>query len=422
MLARFFSYFVFTTLFFMNTYLLHSTFLEVKPSGRKRKSWFFLYLCTFLMMYINAQINLIDEVYPRIILLFLLLCSYYSIFSLFFCGAWYRKLFLCFLMQFLFTLTESVLWLILISIKSTEEIAKLLQTDWYSGELALFLILLIVFLMNRKSKKHHSLPAHVAFLYIAIVLVCFTISSYVLFSTDKFLVSSHMILLIMYYFSFKVIEKVHEQNYQHQLNEKKLVLENQYYQKVEQHQEEVRMLKHDMKNQLLGIQAYYQEQQYEKLEELLATLVQKSENYEKTFFTSNKLVNLIVADKIGLAKEKGIDYSVEIVIPSELAIADNDLINVLSNILDNAIEACGYCEDGAFIFLEVFLKRHCLFVQCKNSTDGLHHSLDTRKNSGNHGLGLKSMRAVADNYNGELTYKWEDKQFSIEVLLFEDHI
>ncbi|WP_429963021.1 sensor histidine kinase [Enterococcus sp. AZ072] len=286
----------------------------------------------------------------------------------------------------------------------------------------MLLILPIVFLMNRKSKRHHSLPAHVAFLYIAIVLVCFTISSYVLFSTDKFLVSSHMILLIMYYFSFKVIEKVHEQNYQHQLNEKKLVLENQYYQKVEQHQEEVRMLKHDMKNQLLGIQAYYQEQQYEKLGGLLTTLVQKSVTYEKTFFTSNKLVNLIVADKIGLAKEREIDCSVEIVIPSELAIADNDLINVLSNILDNAIEACGYCEDGAFIFLEVFLKRHCLFVHCKNSTDGLHHSLDTRKKSGDHGLGLKSMRAVVDNYNGELTYKWEDKQFSIEVLLFEDHI
>lgn len=60
--------------------------------------------------------------------------------------------------------------------------------------------------------------------------------------------------------------------------------------------------------------------------------------------TNNVIVNTILNEKYNEMMDKGIIFVFRINDLSSIKIEDEDLVVILSNLLDNAIEACQKCE------------------------------------------------------------------------------
>lgn len=101
-----------------------------------------------------------------------------------------------------------------------------------------------------------------------------------------------------------------------------------------------------------------------------------------------------------------------------------DLVTILGNALDNAIEATSALDDEEQRLVRVAIYRQGAFVMIKveNVFRGSLHMVDglpqtTKASSLHHGYGLKNMRETAEKYGGSLTASREDDWFVLRILL-----
>ena len=62
-------------------------------------------------------------------------------------------------------------------------------------------------------------------------------------------------------------------------------------------------------------------------------------------FCENQIADVVLSSKAGEAAGRGIRFTVSAPLPPELPVEDVDLMSLLSNLLDNALEAAGQAED-----------------------------------------------------------------------------
>ena len=103
-----------------------------------------------------------------------------------------------------------------------------------------------------------------------------------------------------------------------------------------------------------------------------------------------------------------------------------DICALFGNLLDNAIEATQQIasQDNKLITLSVKQKNNFVVVECINCCEqqvAIHAGEDlpktTKNDKQNHGFGLKSIRRIAEKYNGSMTFTQEKNWVTIKVLL-----
>ena len=138
------------------------------------------------------------------------------------------------------------------------------------------------------------------------------------------------------------------------------------------------------------------------------------EEASNKLFTGSPIVNSLLSRCYDNAKEKRIEIDIFVENGLNLDfIQDVDKISMFGNLLDNAIEAAAECEEGnRKINIKMFMgSKHILVFQIENTwtkelrTDG-EKLLSTKKDSGNHGLGIGISRELAQKYGG--TLEWEE--------------
>jgi sensor histidine kinase YesM len=126
-----------------------------------------------------------------------------------------------------------------------------------------------------------------------------------------------------------------------------------------------------------------------------------------------------------LAAEQDIGFTVQAELGRNIGIVDSDLCSVLSNLLENAVEACKRMSSGErFINITIAQKKSTLSIYLENSVDK-----DTIRNRGSRfysakepgriGYGLSSVGAIAGRYNGEAAFVFDETRnvFISTVLL-----
>lgn len=232
------------------------------------------------------------------------------------------------------------------------------------------------------------------------------------------------VILIMlnfaYYLVFESYNKLALENYEQKLMQEKNKHMQKYYQQVESYQQEIRTVKHDLKNQLIAVQAYLKEKEVGKAERQIGVLTNKLLNTEHRDYTAHTGINALLNAKLQQAQNSGITCDFRVKAPGEIKIEEQDLASLLGNLLDNAIEACLKCEEVKYIQLNIVYFNHALIVTMKNSTDGQVKDLATRKSDKTtHGLGTKSIQSIAEKYNGDCTYRFEGNTFTTDLTLWE---
>ena len=133
------------------------------------------------------------------------------------------------------------------------------------------------------------------------------------------------------------------------------------------------------------------------------------------------MLNAVVNAKFNDAKSKGIDTSLRLVvqIPHDL---EFDLSIMLSNLLDNAIEACEKNPSNAQILLTISEEAGYYRIVVRNTIAASvlkkNQELKTEKaNKKLHGWGLRSVTDLVSKRNGLIDFYEKEGMFYVDILL-----
>ncbi len=177
--------------------------------------------------------------------------------------------------------------------------------------------------------------------------------------------------------------------------------------------ENVRLIKHDMKNHILTIKDMVEKDNLVDL----ANYIERAEGFLKTsdeISSGHSTIDSILNYKKAQANLLGVKLIVSANVPKELLVDNFDLTVILGNIIDNSIEAASKAENK-HVYVNISFDRSILYLTTKNDYDG---SFEKSKNKNGRGLGLTSVKKVINKYNGLLTTNSTSKYFEVQIMLY----
>ena len=200
-----------------------------------------------------------------------------------------------------------------------------------------------------------------------------------------------------------------------------LSMQQQRYENLKAAIEETRQARHDLRHQLCQLSALAEEGDLEKIKTYLASAVSRIPSLEM-HFCENQAADSVVGYYCALAKRENIPYSVQIDLPERLPVDEVELCLVLSNLLENALEASLRTAPARRkIKLIAYLHGGSLaLIQVENTYDGVIREKDGVFQSSKRkedGVGLQSVRHIAEKSGGVSTVTYQDGLFCAKVML-----
>ncbi len=193
-----------------------------------------------------------------------------------------------------------------------------------------------------------------------------------------------------------------------------------YYRQIEQKNLEIRQLSHDINNHLATIRNLSENIEDESVYKYVNELIS---DYDKPTpsFCANRIADAVLVHEMQNAREKGVKLVISVQIPQEFFVSSVDLVSLISNIIDNAVEASQSSNEKAVDF-KAFCDKHSFNIICKNTYSGELKKngkklLTTKQNSDNHGLGIEIIKKVVEKYNGKYNAEYSDNKFNAVVYL-----
>lgn len=184
-----------------------------------------------------------------------------------------------------------------------------------------------------------------------------------------------------------------------------------------------RSIVHDYKNQLLTLKVLCEENEHQELREYLAQLENSSVEYVELFDTNHPVINAVLNSKYHEAQKKDIVMIVKANDLSGIPVDPTDMVVILSNILDNAIEASEkIAKEERMIKLKVIRESESIILSAVNHYDGKLQKngkkiLTSKNDRGLHGIGLNNIRMIAEKYKGTCLIQPKEKEFKITTIL-----
>jgi Signal transduction histidine kinase regulating citrate/malate metabolism len=206
------------------------------------------------------------------------------------------------------------------------------------------------------------------------------------------------------------------------LQENNRVRMQAYYEIDIDYQESKRIL-HDYNNQLCCIQGLLKQGEIKKVEEYADKLIGTLPDWWEEIDVHNPVINVLLNQKYRLAKSKGIAILFYVNDLSDLWLEEQDIVVLLSNLMDNAIEACDKLEEGhKVIKLKMICEERQMVLSIQNPVSGkvliCDNEICTNKNDKKkHGIGLKNIQMVLDKYQGIGMMRYDDGQFHYTVAI-----
>lgn len=186
---------------------------------------------------------------------------------------------------------------------------------------------------------------------------------------------------------------------------------------------QVRGLKHEMRGHLTNLKGLARAGEYDSLDEYIAKMDDSIRAFEVPFQTGNPVMDVIIGDAAGQSRELGVRFQVDFHYPA-VGYDAFDVGIILQNLLQNALEACEKADESErFITLTGKKKGRFFLIEVKNSfmgevifgQDAL--PATTKGDAVMHGIGLASVRRVAEKYMGEVEISTVKQEFIVTVML-----
>lgn len=212
--------------------------------------------------------------------------------------------------------------------------------------------------------------------------------------------------------------KTQRENTELQLQAQKAELDTEYYTLLQNQYENSNILIHDIKRHLLSIKELAHENDCDGIEHYIENLYSEYEVKNIKKYSNHKLVNAIINRYAKVFLDSGITFNCDIRNIDFSFIADNDLTSLLDNLLENALEASRDSEEKKVELLITPTNVNYISISLNNTCSTAPNIkngklITTKKKSAPHGYGIKSIMRIADKYDGNVSFDYNN-----EVLLF----
>lgn len=289
---------------------------------------------------------------------------------------------------------------------ATHSVRKMVEDENFAQTWYVFWALPLVFI----ALNLFLIPTHLDTLYVGRILEGYFVISIAL-----------LVLLLLFNAVFLLMANSLNRNARLHQENQLLSMKQQRYENLKAAIEETRQMRHDMRHQLNQISALTKEGDLEKLEAYLSSAASRIPMLDM-HFCENQAADSVVGYYCTLAKKEHIPFSVQIDLPEKLPVDEVDLCLILSNLLENALEASLRTAAAARkIKLEAYLHSgNLVLIQVENTYSGEIHEkggvFQSSKRDGN-GIGLQSVRHIAEKSGGASSFTYQDGIFCAKVML-----
>ncbi len=185
----------------------------------------------------------------------------------------------------------------------------------------------------------------------------------------------------------------------------------------------LRKVRHDIKNHLISVTALIDSGEYEQARELLHEISETADSLQPSLSqsTGNSLIDAVITYKAAVSEMRKIPFEYSLEALPEIRIELSDISSVISNLLDNALEAAEKADDP-YVEIRVFMYKDYLTIIVKNrfcyvpNVPG--RKIPTaKKDTENHGLGMTIVSEICERNGGVFRYSANGAWFSASAML-----
>ena len=308
-----------------------------------------------------------------------------------------------------------------------------MNTAFIADVICYFIILGIVFVLNTVFRKGVLTNLDIKgwfifaffplFTLVAVIAIVFSYDAQNIMDIYYSLFFLAVGMLVLNILIFILLDNVVKR--ESEIREKEIMLEqaehlNQMYRSLSDEREKQKARSHDYINNLnvmlMLAREGKEDEEIRYIDEQLGREMQSVD----VINTGNTLINAVLNIKYLEAKEKGI------IIPfiadnlTGLKISDSDMVTILTNILDNAIEAVEKCDEKRIIF-KIIKDYDSLIIDSTNPYVGQMPDEDsfetTKTDKKNHGFGLANIKNTVKANNGNCFIDTKDGIFHISIVI-----
>lgn len=177
--------------------------------------------------------------------------------------------------------------------------------------------------------------------------------------------------------------------------------------------------RHDLRHHMRYLNTCIAESRLQEAEEYIQQTCTDVDAASLKRYSDNEAINLILSYYVGKANEKEIAIELHVTATDFSRFHSTDLCSLLSNALENAINASSQAEDSSlrYVKLRLFEKSTRLCMELRNgcATETVfEHSIPVSQKNG-HGIGVKSILHVVEKYEGIYQFSRKEDAFILQV-------
>lgn len=320
-----------------------------------------------------------------------------------------------------------------------ESLMEILQREgkinilWILFKLILFLFVACI---NRKfSKRNYQLlrdDEWIRFLFLPV----FTVAAIIFMLVDEGMARKTMFFLsiglmvanvILFYLIQDFAERT-ESNRKASLVKERRNNQIAMYESMELAYNQQKKKVHEFKNHLNCIQGLLQENRGKEALRYVGRINNLSEQQMNYFTTLNPVADVVINQKYQQALDEGISMVTVLDELRGIPMEDKDLVVLLSNLLNNAIEACRRLKkEQRQIKFKFVQKEEQVILSIKNPIKGKlrikgNEVKTSKENEQEHGIGLYNIKKVIEKYGGEGICEADNGIFSYIIIFSKEEM
>lgn len=238
-----------------------------------------------------------------------------------------------------------------------------------------------------------------------------------------FLIAFVMIVvnIFLYLFIYQ-IQKLQKSRYELKLLNERVALDERQSEDANVIWNNIRKVRHDLKNHFSVIKGCLERGETDACYDYINSIEQTVESMGTLIRSGNSVIDYMINSK--LSNLDGVQILISGCVGNFSDVTDADMVCILGNILDNAVEALQKVSETKRLELYFSKMKQNRLIICKNSIidsvlENNESLLSTKKDSESHGLGHQIIESTVKKYGGFVGYFEEDGLFGIEISIPE---
>ena len=403
--------------------IINVFFTNKKINSIYEKILYAIFNIAVVVVYLKFNIPLLTIVANFIFILLLLSLTYDDTFK--------RKALVTILIIFFLLISDILLSMIFINVVNENILQKNNFFDIYVvfivNMIRYLFVLIVINFYKIRIEKNIPLIFSLPIALTAVISMVVTINMLLVVDSNNYkfifinMVLIFIICIILIYIFNKIVNVMTEN-----ARQKILIKQSEYYEKQieadRKHINNTRKIKHDMKNHMYAIKNMAKNNMSKDIITYTNDILGKIEGEKVYINTGNYLIDGILNVKFEEIKNQGIDFKYDVKIPEGIKLPEFEVITILGNLLDNAIEGVKLIKDNRYIEVFISYKDSNLLIKIVNTFDGLvikdNKGFVSRKEEKvYHGIGLENVREQVEKSNGYMNIDTGNCMFTVDLFI-----